>query len=54
MYMLFAYQQIDTGNRQDNGEQQNRRRGGLGGISAAVAVKHIINISYTGVHFRRV
>jgi len=39
--MLFADQQIDAGDGQDDGKQQDRRSGSIGRISAAVTVEHV-------------
>ena len=52
MDMLFADQQVDTGDGQDDGEQQDRCRGSVGRISAAVTVEHIVDVAHDGIHLR--
>lgn len=54
VYMLPADEQVDTGDGQDDGEQQDRRRRCVGGITAAVAVQHVVDITHNGIHFRRI
>lgn len=48
--MLLADQQIDAGDGQDDGKQQDRRCGSIGGISAAVTVEHIVDVADNGIH----
>ena len=48
--MLFADQQIDAGDGQDDGKQQDRRSGSIGRISATVAVEHVVDVAHDGVH----
>ena len=50
MDMFFADQQIDAGDSQDDGEQQDRRRGSIGRIAAAVTVEHIVDVADNGIH----
>ncbi len=48
--MLFADQQIDAGDGQNDGEQQDRCSGSIGRISAAVTVEHVVDVADDGIH----
>lgn len=51
IYMLFADQQINAGNGQNNGKQDDGGCRRIGRIATAVTVKHVVNIADDGVHF---
>ena len=50
--MLLADHQINAGDGQNDGKEDDRRRRSEGRITAAVAIEHVVNITYDGVHFR--
>ena len=50
MNVFPAHQQIDTGDGENDGKQNNCRRGCIGRISAAVAVQHVVHIAHDGIH----
>ncbi len=52
MYILLADRKVDRGNGQDDDKEYDRRGGSKGGIAAALAVKHIVDITDDGVHVR--
>ena len=52
MDVLFAHQQIDAGDGQHDGEQDDGGSGCVGGVAAGIAVKHVVDITHDGVHFR--
>ena len=52
--MLPADEQVDAGDGQHDGKQDDGRRRRVGGVAAAVAVQHIVDIAHDGVHLRRV
>ena len=49
--MFFADKQVYAGYSQHDCKKYNRCRGSVGRITAAVSVKHIINITYDSIHF---
>ena len=50
MNVFLTYHKIDAGHGKNDAEQNYRRRRGKGGISAAVTVKHIVNVANDGIH----
>ena len=54
MYMLFADEQVYHSYRQHYREEYERRGRGVGRISSAVVVQHIVHVSDDCVHVRRV
>ena len=54
MHMFFAYEKIDTGNRQNDHKQKDCRRGSIGREATAVPVKHVVNIADNRIHPSRV
>lgn len=54
MHMFFAYEKIDTGNRQNDHKQKDCRRRSIGREATAVPVKHVVNIADNRIHPSRV
>lgn len=54
MHMLFAGEQIDACDGQYDQKQKDSRRGGVGRITAAVPVEHVVDVAHDSVHLRRV
>ena len=52
--MLAADHEVNAGNGQHDGKQNNGRRRCVRRISAAGAVKHIVHIAHDGVHARHI
>ena len=54
MHVLFADEQVDAGYRKHDNKHNYCRRRGKRGITARIAVKHIVDITDDRVHFVRV
>ena len=54
MYILLADNQVNACNCQHDGEENNRRCRSEGRIAARIAVEHIVDIAYDGVHLSRI
>ena len=52
--MLLADQQVNTGDGQHDGEQDDGGSRSIGRITAGVAVEHIVDITNDGIHFSRI
>ena len=54
MNVLFANREVDAGYGKHDDEENDSRRRRVRGIASALAVEHIVDVSYYGVHLRYV
>ena len=50
MHVLPAHHQVDDGDGQNDEEEDQCRRAGVGRIPARIAVEHVIHVTHDGVH----
>ena len=50
MYIFPADHQVDAGDGQHDGKQDHSCGRGEGGVAAAVAIEHIVDVAHDGVH----